>query len=175
MYHYIPNCIPLRLNHQCRNCYLICGIEIWIYMYMQTYTHTCMHTFIHTYIAKCTYAYILMHIHTYSIHTQTCSYLIIHSYPSYKAHQKDGKIIKLLSEYHKSRKNRILVFVLYKMEATRVQSHLASKGKWTWKQITNVEKKIEPHVPIHIERSRMSMIQYRMCCIWFIFLSLYAQ
>lgn len=44
------------------------------------------------------------------------------------AHQKDGKIIKLLSEYHKSRKNRILVFVLYKNEATRVQNHLASKG-----------------------------------------------
>ena len=85
-----------------------------------------MHTFIHTYIAKCTYPYILVHTHAYS-------YILIHnhtySHPSHKAHQKDGKIIKLLSEYHKSRKNRILVFVLYKNEATRVQNHLASKGK----------------------------------------------
>ena len=44
------------------------------------------------------------------------------------AKQKDGKIVKLLSEYHKSRKNRILVFVLYKKEATRVQQALAAKG-----------------------------------------------
>lgn len=45
-----------------------------------------------------------------------------------EAHQKDGKIVKLLGDYHKSRKNRILVFVLYKMEATRVQNTLAAKG-----------------------------------------------
>ena len=43
-------------------------------------------------------------------------------------HQKDNKLVKLLEQYHKSRKNRVLVFVLYKMEATRVQNTLAAKG-----------------------------------------------
>ena len=40
------------------------------------------------------------------------------------ASQKDSKVVKLLEQYHKSRTNRVLVFVLYKMEATRVQNTL---------------------------------------------------
>jgi len=43
---------------------------------------------------------------------------------------RDGKLEDLLKKYHKSRKNRILVFVLYKKEAARVESLLQRKG---WK------------------------------------------
>jgi len=35
---------------------------------------------------------------------------------------------KLLKEYHASRKNRILIFVLYKKEAARIESSLQNKG-----------------------------------------------
>lgn len=41
---------------------------------------------------------------------------------------KEGKLIQLLEKYHKSRKNRVLVFALYKKEATRVESLLSRKG-----------------------------------------------
>ena len=35
--------------------------------------------------------------------------------------EKNGILLKLLSKYHKSRKNRVLIFVLYKKEADRVE------------------------------------------------------
>ncbi|RUS21617.1 ATP-dependent RNA helicase dbp3 [Endogone sp. FLAS-F59071] len=41
---------------------------------------------------------------------------------------KEGKLVQLLEKYHKSRKNRVLVFALYKKEATRVESLLSRKG-----------------------------------------------
>jgi ATP-dependent RNA helicase DBP3 len=43
---------------------------------------------------------------------------------------RDGKLEDLLKKYHKSRKNRIIVFVLYKKEAARVETMLQRKG---WK------------------------------------------
>lgn len=41
---------------------------------------------------------------------------------------KDKKLVELLEKYHKSRKNRILIFVLYKKEAVTVQRILQNKG-----------------------------------------------
>ena len=43
---------------------------------------------------------------------------------------RDTKLEDLLKKYHKSRSNRVLVFVLYKKEASRVESMLQRKG---WK------------------------------------------
>jgi hypothetical protein len=43
---------------------------------------------------------------------------------------RDQRLHELLQQYHSSRKNRIIVFVLYKKEAVRVESLLARKG---WK------------------------------------------
>ena len=43
---------------------------------------------------------------------------------------RDGRLDELLRKYHASRKNRVLVFVLYKKEASRVEAMLARRG---WK------------------------------------------
>ncbi|KAJ1822543.1 RNA-dependent ATPase [Coemansia sp. RSA 2599] len=43
-------------------------------------------------------------------------------------HQKDGKLLELLKECHRSRKNRVLVFALYKKEASRIEGMLLGKG-----------------------------------------------
>ncbi|PQM41312.1 DEAD-box ATP-dependent RNA helicase 5 isoform X2 [Prunus yedoensis var. nudiflora] len=44
-------------------------------------------------------------------------------------HSRDGRLVTLLEKYHKTQENRVLVFVLYKMEATRVENML-TKGGW---------------------------------------------
>ena len=43
-------------------------------------------------------------------------------------HEKDSKIHHLLKQYHSSRKNRIVLFVLYKKEAIRVERTLQKRG-----------------------------------------------
>lgn len=43
---------------------------------------------------------------------------------------REGKLTQLLNKYHSDRKNRILIFVLYKKEASRIESNLARSG---WK------------------------------------------
>ena len=45
---------------------------------------------------------------------------------------KEKRLIQLLQKYHKSRKNRVLVFALYKKEAERLESNLTRNG---WKCI----------------------------------------
>lgn len=45
-------------------------------------------------------------------------------------HDRDAKLLELLAQHHKSRKNRVIIFVLYKKEAPRVESMLQRKG-WT--------------------------------------------
>jgi ATP-dependent RNA helicase DBP3 len=45
-----------------------------------------------------------------------------------QAQEKDRKLTGLLEKYHKSRKNRILIFVLYKREAADLQQRLQGKG-----------------------------------------------
>ena len=47
-------------------------------------------------------------------------------------HDKDFRLSQLLENYHKSRKNRVLVFALYKKEAARLEVMLQRKG---WKCI----------------------------------------
>jgi len=42
--------------------------------------------------------------------------------------QRDTKLIQLLQKYHQSRVNKILIFVLYKKEATRIDKWLNQKG-----------------------------------------------
>jgi len=42
--------------------------------------------------------------------------------------QRDKRLVELLHNYHKSRTNRCLIFVLYKKEATTVQQYLQSRG-----------------------------------------------
>jgi ATP-dependent RNA helicase DBP3 len=41
---------------------------------------------------------------------------------------RDPILLKLLAKYHSTRKNRVLVFVLYKKEAARMESYLQSRG-----------------------------------------------
>lgn len=41
---------------------------------------------------------------------------------------RDDRLLALLQQHHKSRKNRIIIFVLYKKEAPRVESLLKRKG-----------------------------------------------
>lgn len=43
---------------------------------------------------------------------------------------REGRLKKLLEKYHASRKNRVLIFVLYKKEAARIESNLQRQG---WK------------------------------------------
>merc|ERR1712088_138693 len=43
---------------------------------------------------------------------------------------REGLLLKLLNKYHSSRKNRVLIFVLYKKEAARVETNLKRSG---WK------------------------------------------
>jgi len=43
---------------------------------------------------------------------------------------RDARLDQLLKQYHKSRSNRVLIFVLYKKEASRVERMLQSRG---WK------------------------------------------
>lgn len=46
---------------------------------------------------------------------------------------RDERLVTLLEKYHKSRRNRVLVFVLYKKEASRVESMLQRRG---WKVVS---------------------------------------
>lgn len=42
--------------------------------------------------------------------------------------KRDDRLLQLLSKHHSSRKNRIIIFVLYKKEAPRVEGLLKRKG-----------------------------------------------
>lgn len=42
--------------------------------------------------------------------------------------QKESRLLTLLRDYHKSRKNRILIFALYKKEAARLEGFLKRQG-----------------------------------------------
>lgn len=42
--------------------------------------------------------------------------------------EKDQKLLSLLKDYHKSKKNRILIFVLYKREAPKIEGLLKRQG-----------------------------------------------
>ena len=44
--------------------------------------------------------------------------------------QRDSRLDELLRKYHSSRRNRVIIFVLYKKEAARVEALLQKKG---WK------------------------------------------
>ncbi|KAJ4805977.1 ATP-dependent RNA helicase DBP3 [Rhynchospora pubera] len=46
---------------------------------------------------------------------------------------RDDRLLALLEKYHQSKRNRVLVFVLYKKEAARVESMLQRKG---WKAVS---------------------------------------
>lgn len=43
-------------------------------------------------------------------------------------YQKESELISLLNKHHSTRKNRILVFALYKKEASRIEQSLKNKG-----------------------------------------------
>jgi ATP-dependent RNA helicase DBP3 len=58
---------------------------------------------------------------------------------------RDTKLIQLLQEYHQSRKNKILIFVLYKKEASRLEIWLNKKG---WHSVS-----------IHSDKSQHSRIE----------------
>ncbi|CAH9137721.1 unnamed protein product [Cuscuta epithymum] len=47
--------------------------------------------------------------------------------------ERDERLQNLLEKYHKSRRNRVLVFVLYKKEASRVETMLQRRG---WKAVS---------------------------------------
>jgi len=42
--------------------------------------------------------------------------------------EKDRRLIQLLEKYHKTRKNKVLVFALYKKEASRLENFLQNRG-----------------------------------------------
>ncbi|KAK4786827.1 hypothetical protein SAY86_010660 [Trapa natans] len=46
---------------------------------------------------------------------------------------RDDRLVSLLQKYHSSKSNRVLVFVLYKMEASRVEKMLHGRG---WKVVS---------------------------------------
>ncbi|XP_010261619.1 PREDICTED: DEAD-box ATP-dependent RNA helicase 5 [Nelumbo nucifera] len=46
---------------------------------------------------------------------------------------RDARLVSLLEKYHKSQRNRVLVFVLYKKEAVRVENMLQRRG---WKVVS---------------------------------------
>ncbi|KAJ4954139.1 hypothetical protein NE237_030971 [Protea cynaroides] len=46
---------------------------------------------------------------------------------------RDARLVALLEKYHKSQRNRVLVFVLYKKEAARVENMLQRRG---WKVVS---------------------------------------
>ncbi|XP_057480719.1 DEAD-box ATP-dependent RNA helicase 5 [Actinidia eriantha] len=46
---------------------------------------------------------------------------------------RDERLVSLLEKYHKSQRNRVLVFVLYKKEAARVENMLQRRG---WKAVS---------------------------------------
>ncbi|KAL7188039.1 hypothetical protein ACSBR1_037976 [Camellia fascicularis] len=46
---------------------------------------------------------------------------------------RDERLVSLLEKYHKSQRNRVLVFVLYKKEAARVETMLRKRG---WKVVS---------------------------------------
>ncbi|XP_042505542.1 DEAD-box ATP-dependent RNA helicase 5-like [Macadamia integrifolia] len=46
---------------------------------------------------------------------------------------RDARLVALLEKYHKSQRNRVLVFVLYKKEASRVENMLQRRG---WKVVS---------------------------------------
>ncbi|KAG6571631.1 DEAD-box ATP-dependent RNA helicase 5, partial [Cucurbita argyrosperma subsp. sororia] len=46
---------------------------------------------------------------------------------------RDNRLVALLEKYHKSQRNRVLVFVLYKNEASRVENMLQRRG---WKAVS---------------------------------------
>ncbi|KAG1354231.1 DEAD-box ATP-dependent RNA helicase 5 [Cocos nucifera] len=48
-------------------------------------------------------------------------------------HSRDSRLIQVLEKYHKSQRNRVLVFVLYKKEAVRVENMLQKRG---WKVVS---------------------------------------
>ncbi|XP_074590791.1 DEAD-box ATP-dependent RNA helicase 5 [Curcuma longa] len=48
-------------------------------------------------------------------------------------HSRDSRLVSLLEKYHQSQRNRVLVFVLYKKEAVRVENMLQKKG---WKAVS---------------------------------------
>lgn len=47
--------------------------------------------------------------------------------------QRDSRLVTLLEKYHQSQRNRVLVFVLYKKEAARVENMLQRRG---WKAVS---------------------------------------
>ncbi|CAL9204843.1 unnamed protein product [Musa hybrid cultivar] len=47
--------------------------------------------------------------------------------------QRDSRLVALLEKYHQSQRNRVLVFVLYKKEAGRVENMLQRRG---WKAVS---------------------------------------
>ncbi|CAH8390317.1 unnamed protein product [Eruca vesicaria subsp. sativa] len=48
-------------------------------------------------------------------------------------HARDQRLLALLEKYHKSQKNRVLVFALYKVEADRLERFLQTRG---WKAVS---------------------------------------
>jgi ATP-dependent RNA helicase DBP3 len=42
--------------------------------------------------------------------------------------EKDKRLLQLLDKYHKTRKNKVLVFALYKKEASRLENFLQNRG-----------------------------------------------
>ncbi|KAJ3046240.1 RNA-dependent ATPase [Rhizophlyctis rosea] len=48
--------------------------------------------------------------------------------PRFLSKNKENRLLELLRDYHKSRKNRILIFALYKKEAARLEEFLRRSG-----------------------------------------------
>lgn len=55
---------------------------------------------------------------------------------------RDRRLLELLSKYHKNRKNRVIIFVLYKKEAARLENFLNRNG-WTASSIHGDKPQVE--------------------------------
>lgn len=64
---------------------------------------------------------------------------------------RDGRLHELLQRYHASRSNRVIIFVLYKKEAVRVEQLLQRKGwkvRGRWHVLAGALGAASPEAPL---------------------------
>ena len=66
------------------------------------------------------------------------------------SHARDARLDQLLKQYQKTKDTKIIIFVLYKKEAVRVESMLARKG---WTGIQGIATRPRPTRHTHISAS----------------------
>lgn len=87
-------------------------------------THVIVHLILIDHIMSCTYTHTYTHIHA---HTPICNIYVRYITHQHSA-QREKRLLDLLTTYHATRTNLILIFVLYKREAEHVAEYLNKYG-----------------------------------------------